>query len=74
MATGSTSGTHLSIEQLAELREKTDAVSQLLRERLAAHLETLRPLFAPRWLLGKHTRAGAQALFHGHIQTDEDGP
>jgi hypothetical protein len=60
MAAGSTPGKDLSIEQLAELREKTDAVSALLRKQLAEHLETLRLLFSPRWLLGKHTRAGAR--------------
>jgi hypothetical protein len=44
----------LSFEQLAELREKTEAISQLLQKQLKAHLETLRPLFAPRRLLGKY--------------------
>ncbi len=33
MAAGSTTGKDLSIEQLAELREKTDAVSELLSEK-----------------------------------------
>jgi hypothetical protein len=45
----------LTFEQLADLREKTEAVSQLLQRQLKSYLETLRPLFAPRRLLGKYT-------------------
>ena len=41
----------LRIEQLAELREKTEAVSGLLLSQLRGHLETIRPLLAPRRLL-----------------------
>lgn len=44
----------LSFEQLADLREKTEAISQFLQKQLRAHLETLRPLLAPRRLLGKY--------------------
>ena len=44
----------LTFEQLAELRDKTEAISQLLQKQLMAHLETIRPLFAPRRLLGKY--------------------
>jgi hypothetical protein len=36
------------------LRRKTEAVSRFLREQIAAHLETLRPLFAPERVLGKY--------------------
>lgn len=53
-------GQGLSIDQLAALREKTEAVSDWLRERLAGHLQTLQVALSPRWLLGKHTRAGAK--------------
>jgi hypothetical protein len=60
MAIAPPSGKNLSIEQVADLRQKTDAVSQLLHRRLSGHLETLRLLFSPRWLLGKHTRTGAR--------------
>jgi hypothetical protein len=48
----------LSIEELSQLREKTDAVALLLQKRLAEHLETIRPLLAPRWLLGRHVTGG----------------
>jgi len=44
----------LTFEQLADLREKTEAISQFLQKQLKAHLETLRPLLAPRRLLGKY--------------------
>jgi hypothetical protein len=43
----------LTFEQLATLRRKTEAIAQFLRDQLQAHLETLRPLFAPRRFLGK---------------------
>jgi hypothetical protein len=44
----------LTFEQLAELRQRTEAIARFLRSRLQGHLETLRPLFAPRRLLGKY--------------------
>jgi hypothetical protein len=44
----------LTFEQLAKLREQTEAIAGFLRNRLQGHLETLRPLFAPRRLLGKY--------------------
>jgi hypothetical protein len=44
----------LTFEQLAELRQRTEAIAGLLRSRLQGHLETMRPLFAPRRLLGKY--------------------
>jgi hypothetical protein len=47
----------LKIEQLADLREKTEAVSRLLLNQLTEHLETLRPLLAPRRLLGDYVRS-----------------
>jgi len=47
----------LRIEQLAELREKTEAVSEMLLSQLRAHLETIRPLLAPRRLLGDYVRS-----------------
>lgn len=50
---GSKTGT-LTFEQLAMLREQTEAIAGLLRNRLQGYLETLRPLFAPRRLLGKY--------------------
>jgi hypothetical protein len=51
-------GRSLSIDQLTELRAKTEAVSQFLRKRLEGHLATMRVAFAPRWVLGKHVRSG----------------
>lgn len=48
----------LSIEELSDLREKTEAVSQFLREQLAAHLEAIRLIVGPRRLLGRHVRGG----------------
>jgi len=50
----------LSIDQLTELRAKTEAVSQFLRKRLEGHLATMRVAFAPRWVLGKHVRSGVR--------------
>ena len=41
------SAKELSLEDLPELRRKTESVSRFLRDQIAAHLETLRPLFAP---------------------------
>ena len=46
--------TRLTFEELAELRVKTERVSKFLQERLAANLDTLRPLLAPERLLGKY--------------------
>lgn len=44
----------LSLTELPELRRKTEAVSRFLKEQIAAHLETLRPLLAPERILGKY--------------------
>lgn len=43
----------LSLPELPELRRKTEAVSRFLREQIAGHLETLRPLLAPERVFGK---------------------
>lgn len=53
----------LSLQELPELRRKTEAVAQLLKEQTVAHLETLRPLFAPERLLGKY--AGGKVEVNG---------
>jgi hypothetical protein len=50
---GSKAGT-LTFEQLAELRQRTEGIAGFLKTRLQSHLETMRPLFAPRRLLGKY--------------------
>lgn len=44
----------LTFEQLAKLREQTEAIAGFLKNRLQGYLETLRLLFAPRRLLGKY--------------------
>jgi len=44
----------LTLQELPELRRKTETVSRFLQAQLAAHLETLRPLFAPERILGKY--------------------
>jgi len=49
---------NISFEQLATLREKTEAISQFLLQQLTAHFETVRLLLSPRRLLGKHIRTG----------------
>jgi hypothetical protein len=50
----------LTIPELAELRSKTQAISDELQGRISAHLETIRPLFAPRRLLGKFSGGSAR--------------
>lgn len=49
----------LTIPEVGELRRKTEAISELLRSRLAQHLDTLLTLLAPRRLLGRHLGGGA---------------
>ncbi len=44
----------LTLPELPELRRKTEAVSQFLRQQITTHLETLRPLFAPERVFGKN--------------------
>ena len=51
---GDEPGRALTIQELPEMRRKTEAVSQLLRNQITAHLETLRPLLAPERVFGKY--------------------
>ena len=44
----------LTLSELPELRRKTEAISRFLRDQIAAHLETLCPLFAVERILGKY--------------------
>jgi hypothetical protein len=44
----------LTLQELTELRRKTDAVSKFLQEQLAAHLETLRPVLSPERVFSKY--------------------
>jgi hypothetical protein len=60
MTSTATAGRSLSIDELTDLRAKTEAVSQFLRRRLEGHLATMRVAFAPRWVLGKHVRSGVR--------------
>jgi hypothetical protein len=48
----------LSIEDLSDLRQKTESVSQFLTQQLSTHLETIRLIVGPRRLLGRHVRGG----------------
>ncbi len=50
----SRTGETLTLDQVASLREKTDAVSRILDSRLRVYIETLKPVLAPRRLLGRH--------------------
>src|SRR5262245_4086794 len=43
----------LTFQDLTELRRKTEAVAKFLQEQLAAHLETLRPVFSPERVFSK---------------------
>jgi hypothetical protein len=44
----------LSLQELPELRRKTEAVSRFLKQQIAGHLETLRPVLGPDRVLGKY--------------------
>lgn len=50
----SRTGEALTMDQVASLRGKTDAVSHILDSRLRVYIETLKPLLTPRRLLGRH--------------------
>jgi hypothetical protein len=43
----------LTLQELPELRRKTEAISQLLKQQIAGHCETLRPLLSPERIFGK---------------------
>lgn len=53
----------LSFPELAEARRATEAISKLLQSQLVTYLETLRPLFEPERLLGKHAGGKNIAAF-----------
>jgi hypothetical protein len=44
----------LTFEELATLREKTDAIARFLQQQITGYLDTLRPLLAPGRFLGKY--------------------
>lgn len=47
-------GKRLTIQDLAELRHKTEVISKFLQDQLLAHLETLRPLLSAERVFGKY--------------------
>ena len=53
----------LTLPELPELRRKTEAVSQLLRQQITTHLDTLRPLLGPERIFGK--QAGGKSDVSG---------
>jgi len=60
----------LTLEELPELRRKTEAISQILKQQVVGHFETLRPLLAPERILGKLAGgksevAGAEVALEG---------
>jgi hypothetical protein len=44
----------LTIQELTDLRRKTEVISKFLHDRLSTHLETLRPILLPERLFGKY--------------------
>jgi serine/threonine protein kinase len=50
-----------TLQELPQLRSKTERISSVLKEQLSGHLETLRPLFAPERLFGKLAGGKAEA-------------
>jgi len=55
------SGKAVSLQELPDLRRKTETVSRFLKDQIAAHLETLRPMFAPERIFGKSAGAKTDA-------------
>ncbi len=51
---------NVTMEQLGDLRAKTEAVAQSLHDHLTSFIQTLRPLLAPAGLLGEHVRGGTK--------------
>jgi hypothetical protein len=57
LAAKKSSKTDISLDQLLDLRQQTERLSELLKTHLADYLSTLRPLVAPRRVLGKYAGA-----------------
>jgi hypothetical protein len=51
------SKTDITLDELLDLRQKTESLSKLLQDQLAEYLGTLRPLLAPRRVLGRYAGA-----------------
>ena len=52
----------VTLQDLPGLRSKTERVSEALRQQLATHLDTLRPMYAPERIFGKF--AGGKVDVH----------
>ena len=50
----------MTLQELPEIRRKTEAIARLLHEQLKQHLETLRPVFSPERVFGKHVGGKAE--------------
>ena len=57
MAAKKSAKSQITLDQLLELRQLTEKLSDLLKGHLADYLGTLRPLIAPRRVLGKYAGA-----------------
>ncbi len=51
---------HLDNQEFFKLRQATEKISQALSKRLIGHLDTLRPLFLPRKLLGTYVKSAVK--------------
>jgi len=55
----------LDNQEFLKLRQATARIGEELESRLRRHLETLRPLFVPRKLLGTYLKSSVQQEVHG---------
>lgn len=62
----------MTFTELSEQRRKTDIISRFLREQLAQHLETLRPVLAPDRILGRLVGGNAEVPGADRILADLD--
>jgi hypothetical protein len=52
----------LTLQELPELRRKTEAVSRFLKQQIAGHLETLRPLLSPERLFSRYAGGKSEVV------------
>jgi len=50
----------IQLEQMAQLRERSKAVSVILNKELHAYLKTITPLFSPRKVLGEYMQSASR--------------
>src|SRR5215207_9626966 len=60
----------VTLQDLPDLRLKTERVSQALSQQLSAHLETLRPLYAPERVFGKLAGGKVEVLMADRALTE----